>query len=239
MRVLARLIVTFALCLGGLGALASPALGCSIAGAQIPLEIHIADASSGTIQGGVFEQETIAWAPSILIRNAASASVVTRVWGQPPANTGIQFDGGYWLPFLRQWGDSCKGVVDPNGHVILDRGRTGSLGYGYAPPPESGGEHLSPDEIEAQGTRPKHREAPTLLLEGGITSGPLSDAEEASLEAVYGPSDELPISTMTRVEATIGVWLPIVASIALLTVAVFLLAARVKRRLNRKRAVGL
>lgn len=38
---------------------------------------------------GIYEQQTIASAPSILIRAGATASVVTRYWGRPPANLSV------------------------------------------------------------------------------------------------------------------------------------------------------
>lgn len=86
------------LALMGLGAV--PALACST-----PL-LTITDETEG-----VFQQETIAYAPFLFFREARSATAVTRFWGTPPAFMGAHYGGGDWFPFTYtsscgRWNDS-------------------------------------------------------------------------------------------------------------------------------------
>jgi hypothetical protein len=182
---------------------------------------------------GVYERETVAWAPSILIRNQATASVVTRFWGVPPANLGVQYEGGDWFSFLVFLvGDSCAGRLDEDGNVLFPDGRVGTVGFGVAPPPPPPSSEAhpedGPEERAAVGTVPWHRSAPSLYLESGDQTGPLSPEESAALEDAYGSSHTVSVSTATRVQATIAVWWPI----ALATVVVILALWFVMRRIR-------
>jgi len=94
----------------------------------------------------VYEQETIAAAPAIFFREAASATAVARFWGEPPSNLGIQEEGGVMLSFLgldgraglfNLWSElnSCHGLVDGQGRVIWDDGPLGTREYGVVEDP--------------------------------------------------------------------------------------------------------
>ena len=90
---------------------------------------------------GIYEETTIAWAPPILIREVATASVVTRYWGTPPASVGIQYEGGEWLEFANL---DCSPASD---------GFVGTTGFGMAPLPEDSAKpDDSPEERVAEGT---------------------------------------------------------------------------------------
>ena len=162
----------------------------------------------------------MAWAPSILIVGETTASVVTRYWGEPPANVGVQYEGGGWFAFLSSLGgDSCAGLLDSDGDILYHDGRVGTIGYGVAPPPSPEvGPGSGPEEQAAAGTVPWHRSAPSLELETGGLTGPLSANELTALGAVYGSPQTVDVSTTTRTRASIAVWRP-----TLFTVSIFVL----------------
>lgn len=185
--------------------------------------------------GGIYEQETIAWAPPILIRDTATASVVTRFWGRPPANVGVQYEGGEWFSFLNSlFGiDSCDGILDEDGNLVAPNGQVGTVGYGMAPPPENTEGPLSPEEAAAQGTIPFHRSAPLLELENGSRTGKLSPSEIAALEGAYGSATVLEIPFWTRAQATFVVWWPSLLAVALVVGGVIY---TVRKRKGRSRS---
>jgi len=195
-----------------------PALGCSITGQ--PALLYGLKEGLWAEGSGVYEQETVAWAPSILIVGETTASVVTRYWGEPPANVGVQYEGGGWFAFLSSLGgDSCAGLLDSDGDILYHDGRVGTIGYGVAPPPSPEvGPGSGPEEQAAAGTVPWHRSAPSLELEPGGLTGPLSANELTALGAVYGSPQTVDVSTTTRTRASIAVWRP-----TLFTVSIFVL----------------
>lgn len=184
--------------------------------------------------GGIYEQVTINRAPSILIRDATTVSVETRYWGRPPANVGPQYEGGEWFSWVKSFNvyDSCDGLLDDEGNILTPGGRPGTLGYGFAPPPESAEGPLSPAEAAAQGTVPWHRSAPSLTLDNGSSSGPLSAAELEYLEATFGPATQVEIPASTYLRATIIVWSPTVLGIALIALVVAAIGFFVHRRVT-------
>ena len=193
---------------------AVPAEACSIA-MPPPLLFVLEDGQMSPESSGIYEQETVAWAPSILIRSTATASVVTRYWGEPPANTGIQYEGGTWFPFLDRFsGNSCAGLVDRDFNPLTPDGPVGTLGYGVSQRPAKTEGPLSPEEAAAQGSIPWHRFAPQLPLASGVDTGALSAAELARLDEVYGRPMVVEVTAFTRIQATIAVWFPILALIA-------------------------
>lgn len=205
---------------------ALPVGACTISGQNSLL--------NGLDQGdwiGVYEQETIARAPSVLIRGAASASVVIRYWGEPPANLGLQLEGGGPFPFLGfLGGDSCNGLLDSKGNILYNDGRIGTVGYGaaYAPAPEVGPNN-SPEEQASAGTVPWHRSAPSLILETGGVAGPLSDNELAALEAAYGAPHAVEVSPDMRIQARVAAWAPTVIALVLFVGSMWLAIRMVRR----------
>lgn len=190
--VLSRRFLTISFVLAVSAVAATPAQACTV-GMPGPLTEMVESWGWPESDGGIYEQQTIAWAPPILIRDTATASVVTRFWGRPPANVGVQYEGGEWFSFLGSVfvGDSCAGIVDGDGNIVAPDGNVGTLGYGLAPPPEDNEGPLSPEESVAQGTVPTHRTAPILELENGKRTGALSATEVQTLEAAYGSATVL------------------------------------------------
>lgn len=211
---LRRRLLTISLALTALALPATPSLACSVTGPG-PLT-GVAESWDST-GGGIYEQRTIAWAPPILIRDTATASVVTRFWGRPPANVGVQYEGGEWFSFVGSLfeGDSCAGTLDRDGNFLAPDGPVGTVGYGLAPPPENATGPLSPEERAAQGTVPLHRTAPFLVLENEKRTGNLSENEITVLESAFGTPTVLDISLWTRVQATAVVWAPVLLAVAL------------------------
>lgn len=204
------------------------AQACSIAG-QSRLQ-DLLDLDIGRI-AGVYEQETVAWAPSILIRGESTASVVTRYWGQPPANVGLQYEGE-WLPWIWGMSQSCAGLVDSDFNVIYSDGRVGTVGYGLAPLPSTGvGPSDSPEEQAATEVAPWHRSAPAVILENGQVTGSLSDSEAEALSAAFGEPTVLDIGNTTRIQATIRVWAPVATVAGVIALVVFVLW-HIQRRRN-------
>lgn len=237
--IIRRLLVTSFL-LAVLAFVATPAQACTV-GMPGPLAVVVEEWGWPEKDGGIYEQETIARAPSILIRDSATASVVTRLWGRPPANVGVQYEGGEWFSFVKSFfsGNSCDGILDDQGNLIASDGQVGTVGYG--PPPVDNEGPLSPEEAAAQGTVPFYRTAPILGLENGTLTGELSPGEIATLKAAYGPATVLEIPFSTRVQATIVVWWPTVLAFAVAVVviggAIYIIRARRKSR--RMRSVKL
>ena len=216
--------------------LALPAQGCSIAGPP-PLRVGLEEGLFDP-GGGIYEQQTVAYAPPIVIRDAATASVVTRYWGRPPANLGLQFEGGRWFSWWpSNVRSSCEGILDDDGlHLLTPDGATGTLGYGFAPPPEDTEGPLSPEEAKAQGTVPWHRDAPSLALSDRSLHGPISEAELAILEAVYGPATVVRIKPGTSWRAALRVWWPTALGLVILAVVVGAAAYGVHRSQTRDSA---
>ena len=211
-----------------------PALACSITGQ--PSLLYGLEEGLWAEGSGVYEQETVAWAPSILIVSETTASVVTRYWGEPPANVGVQYEGGNWFAFLGSFGgDSCDGLLDNDGNILYHDGRVGTIGYGIAPPPAPEvGPGSGPEEQAAAGTVPWHRSAPSLELESGGLAGSLSAEELAALEAVYGSPQEVDVSTMTRVQASIAVWRTSLFTVVIVFLGLWFTVRRI--RVNRSHA---
>lgn len=182
---------------------------------------------------GIYEQQNVSWAPSILVRGNATASVVSRYWGEPPANTGVQYEGGDWFPFLdRLGGSSCAGLIDRKGNVLTPDGPVGTLGYGVVYRPHSVKAPVSPEEAADRGTVVWHRSAPELPLANGGNTGDLSAAEVDLLEDTFGSPVLVDITTMTRLRATLLVWWPV----ALFGILVFVVGRSIWRRVRRRRS---
>lgn len=231
-----RRFLTISFVLAVLAILPTPALACTV-GMPGPLTEVVESWAGPEADGGIYEQKTIAWAPPIIIRDTATASVVTRFWGRPPANVGVQYEGGEWFSFVDSLfvGDSCAGILDGDGNLIAPDGQVGTVGYGMAPPPEHNEGPLSPEESAAQGTVPFHRTAPILELENGTRTGALSETEIQTLEAAYGPAAVLGIPFWTRVQATIVVWAPVLLAIGVAVVVVGFVLRLLWRRKARSR----
>lgn len=229
-----RSLATLGVLVSALTAMALPAGACSISGPtplRSGLELGLLDR-----EGGIYEQLAISGIPSILIREATTVSVVTRYWGRPPANVGPQYEGGEWFSWVKNpfVGDSCGGKLDDEGNILTPDGRPGTLGYGFAPPPEDTGGPLSPAEAAAQGAVPWHRSAPSLTLDNGSSTGPLSAAELEMLEFTFGPGNEVEIPTSTYFRSTIIVWYPTVLGIALIAAVVAVIGFLVHRRTSQQ-----
>lgn len=212
--------------------MAQPARACSIAGPpplRSGVEFGLLDR-----EGGIYEQMTISRAPSILIRDATTVSVVTRYWGNPTGNVGLQYEGGGWFSWVKNpfVGNSCDGLVDDEGNVLTPDGRPGTLGYGFVPPPEKTEGPLLRAEAAAQGTIPWHRSAPSLTLDNGSSSGPLSAAELDLLQSTFGPATQVEIPTSTYLLATIIVWYPTVLGLALVAAVVAMIGFLVHKRVT-------
>ena len=218
--VLTRRLLTVSFLLAVLAVAAPPAQACTV-GMPGRLVDVVGEWGWSQEDGGIYEQETIAWAPPILIRDTATASVVTRFWGRPPANVGVQYEGGEWLSVVSSYvsPSSCEGILDQHGNLVAPDVGVGRAGYGMAPPPENNDGPLSPEETAAQGTVPFHRTAPILVLENGTSTGALSANEVEILEAAYGPATVLEIPFASRAQATFVVWWPALLAFALAAVA--------------------
>lgn len=228
-----RVLVTVGLVGAALTVTASAALACSLAG-QPPLRMGL-EQGLFDFDGGIYEQETIARAPSILIRDAATASVVTRYWGTPPPNLGTQYKGGGWLSWMPNLlsADSCEGLLDDEGNILTPDGSIGTVGYGYAPPPQNATGPLSPEEAAAQGTVPWHRSAPSLLLDNEDIVGGLSVHEMDTLEATFGPATEVDHPISAYILATVVVWWPTVIGLAVVAGVIAFTVYRIRERRSR------
>lgn len=169
--------------------LATPAMACS------PFIHHVTEETPG-----VFEQETIAVIPSLGIREAKSASVVVRFWGQPPGHLGIQYHGGGLGPLLAS--SSCGPHQDT----------TGALRYGTP-------------EFDYQGIR-----ATAFMSFSADFSGEFVPDNLDRLDEMFGPPTVLTVDSMTIIRATAGVWLPTVLVFTGILAGLVLLVRFIRRR---------
>lgn len=108
-----RILVLFLIVAGMLAP--SPAYGCSRPAPPTLEELLGPDPVYGNLLG-VYEQEHIAGAPNLGVRDRRTVSVVTRYWGQPP-RLGREMHGSSTI--LQR--DSCGN----------ESGAVGEVGYGY------------------------------------------------------------------------------------------------------------
>lgn len=185
---------------------------CSVA-EPLPL----VDAIEADEAPGVYQQKTVARAPGFfLFWSGSTASVVSRYWGEPPPNTGIQYEGGEWKwsnPFVV---DSCEGLLDDDGHILTPDGPVGTVGYGLA-------------------SESDHRDAPGPYLGDGAQTGELTSDETVILESAFGPLVGVDHSTWTLIQATALVWWRTVVSWGLIILAALWLARRYRRNAAEKR----
>jgi hypothetical protein len=207
---LRRLGVTVAAAVGIVVLPMTPALGCSVI-EPAPFVDVIVDAE------GVYRQETVARAPGFLLFwSESTASVVSRYWGEPPSNTGVQYEGGEWKwsnPFTV---DSCEGLLDDDGHILTPDRAVGTLGYGVA-------------------SESDHRDAPWAILASGGRTGDLSSEELSVLQSVLGPPVTVDHSTWTLIQATALVWWRTVLAYALVILLVVWIGRRYRRNAAEQR----
>lgn len=224
-----RALVVLGVFVSSLTVMALPAQGCTVGG-PLPLSVMLEE-DMLQYDYGIYEQQTIASAPSVLIRDGATASVVTRYWGRPPATLSVQYERGKWFSWFKNTlvggRNSCDGILDDDGNRIARDGSTGTIGYGIAPPPEDAEGPLSPEEAAAQGTVPWYRTAPFLTMEDGDKFGPLSANELAALEAAYGPATFVEIESRARFWATVTVWWPTVLGLVVVGMVVAVISYRI------------
>jgi len=185
--------------------------GCSVAG------LPLVDAIEADKAPGVYQQETVARAPGFfLFWSASTASVVSRYWGEPPPNTGIQYEGGDWKwsnPFVV---DSCEGLLDDDDHIITPDGAVGTVGYGLA-------------------SESDHRDAPWPHRGDRARTGELSSDETAIFESAFGSAVGVDHSTWTLIQATALVWWRTALSYGVLVLIAFWMARRYRRNAAEER----
>lgn len=167
--------------------IAGPALACSQAEA-----IPLAELATGRIGdravAGVYEQRHIAAAPSLLVRDERTVSVVTRYWGDPPPDVGPVVHGRQTILYQ----DSCGN----------EAGQKGMVGYGWT----------------WVGETTRERGLPWVTLgDAGTweTVGTIDAGQEALLEAAFGDPQILEVSLFDRVLSHGLLWWPPAALTAL------------------------
>lgn len=150
---------------------------------------------------GVFQQETLAQSPNVGLRRGAAASVVTRYWGTPPENTGVEVSGGELL-LGTLWFTDCE----PD-----QQAPPGESGYGWTE--TTGGPRYIWVDIG-----------------DGQLIGELSTSQVQSLDAAFGDHITLAITPADRLQAVIWVWWPILLPTAVVAALIILTVKRRRLR---------
>lgn len=191
----ARRLLLATLVASGLVWLPSVGIACS------PIVHDIDSLTDGST--GVFEQQTIVYAPADPLSNGRSASVVVRYWGEPPAQLGAVIHRGREFPLNEILGGTCGLWRDP----------VGSLRYG---------------RVDA-GADATYRSAGHPLVDGA--GAPLMPGEYlARLEAQFGPPVEVEVKTSDVAQGVVGVWLPKLGTASLLMLLVAVSYVFMRRR---------
>lgn len=91
---------------------ALPAAACSYTTGPELSDYLSGDEWNGQIDG-VFEYQHIAWTPNLGYRDERSVSIVTRYWGDPPDQPGLEIHGEHFLGYT----NSCANGAIPLGTV--------------------------------------------------------------------------------------------------------------------------
>jgi hypothetical protein len=140
---------------------------------------------------GVFEEETIASAPAFLFRDRATATIVTRHWGDPPADLQLQHEGMWSIPHPPN-SDLCPPEYRDDRHEP-DVGSTGSIRYS-----------------QVGGAEPLKRDLITDLTSRRHIGRMATETEVERLVSLYGPTHYVTVPFTTRVLAWTIVWGPVV-----------------------------
>lgn len=196
----------------------SPALACSrIQPPTIEQLAGVADEPDDFTNDavtGVYQVETVAIAPNMGLREGAAATVVTRYWGLPPTNLGIQVDGGQWLMGILFTTDCDPGPVPP----------PGESGYGFS---------LNGDPSRYVSVQ--MAEGPAYAQ--GTMHGDLTAEQVAALDERFGPHEVVPVSAVDRAAGLAAVWWPNLLLVVLLAGIVYLIVRRIQRRRGGHRPV--
>lgn len=155
-----RVLVVIPLIAGAIVVGQSTALACSRVAP--PSMEEVAANTDGSI-AGVYQFMTLARAPTMGWRYATTATILTRYWGDPPDNTGIDVTGGEPWPLYTWYG---SGPCGPGAQPPV-----GEIGYAT---PRSGGSS-------------GHRSITTWVVMGESMVGELSPSQVRALDATYGP----------------------------------------------------
>jgi hypothetical protein len=157
---------------------------------------------------GVFEQKTITAVPGLLFREARSASVVVRYWGEPPQHLGLQLHGGKWYQVPEGIDASCPHFRDVGGAVRYGTPDVGSPGF---------------------------RATGFVYFAEEDAMQPVRD-DLAQLEKWLGPPVLVPVGAAVVVQAFASVWVPTLAGFGAIAGVLALAVSRRRRRSHRRRS---
>ncbi len=183
---------------------APPLIGEFVPGRPLP-----DSESPDSVIVGVYEQQHIAGSPGLIVISPRTVSIVTRYWGTPPANVGLQLHGA-GLGVLGA--SSCGNQA----------GEVGLIGYNWV------------DQNDLDQFPDTGRPLPSIDIRQSVdgflptTTGLLTAEQEAELTVAFGEPVVLDISRSDRIVGFLMVWQYHLALIA--GVLLFIVIRRMRAR---------